>query len=133
VKTLFRHFLIDTFAIYIASRVAHGMVFGESYKTLILAGIAMAGVSFLAKPVINILLLPINLVTFGLFRWVSSALVLYIITLLIDDFRITSFIFDGLESAWISIPMIHLTGIFSYIGFSFIISVVTSFFYWLIK
>src|SRR3989344_4317028 len=64
-KGLLRHFVIDTFAIYIASKLATGMVFGNNYKTLFLTGIVMALVSLLAKPVINILLLPLNLVTFG--------------------------------------------------------------------
>jgi len=132
-KTLFRHFVIDTFAIYIASKAASGMTFGDNYKTLFLTGIAMALVSLLAKPAINILLLPLNLVTFGLFRWVSSAIVLFIVTLIVKDFQVTGFFFSGVSSVWLDIPKISLPGLSAYIGYSFIISVITSFFYWLAK
>lgn len=133
-KTLLRHFVIDTYAIYIASRVASGMIFGGSFaKTLLLAGIAMALVSLLAKPIINILLLPLNLITFGLFRWVSSAVVLFIITLLVKEFKVTTFDFTGFNNVWIDIPQVTLPGFFAFVGFSFIISLVTSFFYWLAK
>ncbi len=132
-KRLLRHFVIDTFCLWIASQIAKGLVFEEGVKTFIIAGLGLTLVSLLAKPIINLLLLPINLVTFGLFRWVASAVVLYLVTLIIKEFKIVYFSFPGLTNIWIEIPPIYLEGLLSFIAFSFLLSVVSSFIYWLIK
>jgi len=132
-KRILRHYLIDTYSLWVVSRIASGMVFERGIHSLLIAGVGLMAVSLLAKPIINMLLLPLNLVTFGLFRWVSSAVVLYIVTLLVKDFRIVSFNYPGYESVWIEIPPINFTGTWAFIGFSFILSILTSFIYWLIK
>ena len=107
-KRILRLFTIDTFCLWVVSQMAQGMVFERGLTTLVIAGIGLTGVSLLAKPVINLLLLPINLIKFGLFRWVASAIVLYLVTLLVKDFKIAFFTFPGFNSLWIDIPAIHL-------------------------
>lgn len=132
-KRIFRHFIIDTYCLYLASLIGSGMNFGKGTETLILSGVAITIVSLLAKPIINILLLPINLVTFGLFRWVASSVILYLTSLIVPAFKILFFDFSGFSSKWIDIPNIHFEGIMAYIAFSFILSFLTSFIYWLVK
>lgn len=132
-KSLLRHYVIDTFALYLASTVTSGLVFTQGIKTLLLAGIGLMAASLLVRPLINILILPLNLITFGLFKWVSSAVALYLVTLIVPGFSIANFVFLGLSSEWLSIPGFSLHGVFAYVGFSFFISLITSFMYWLIK
>lgn len=132
-KHLLRSYIIDTYCLYIVSTIASGMEFKNGYYTLFLAGGALMGASYLAKPVINILLLPLNMITFGLFRWVSSAVVLYLVTLIIRDFKILYFKFGGLNNKWIDIPPFYVEGVFAFISFAFILSILTSFLYWLTK
>ena len=132
-KKILRHYAIDTFSLWVLSNIASGMVFQKGIQTLLISGIALAGVFFLAKPVINLLLLPINLITFGLFRWVSSAVVLYLVTLIIKDFKIIAFNFPGFSVKWLDIPAFNFHGILAYIAFSFVLSLITSFLYWLMK
>src|SRR3989344_4331790 len=132
-KRILRHFVIDTFSLWAVSNIARGMVFQNGLETLIATGLAVTATFLLAKPIINLLLLPLNLVTFGLFRWFSSAVVLYIVTLIIKDFRITAFHFGGLTSKWIDVPSLNFSGLLASVGFSFLLSLITSFIYWLIK
>ena len=132
-KRILRHYVIDTFSLWAISKIASGMVFEKGILTLLITGVALTGTFLLAKPIINLLLLPLNLVTFGLFRWVSSAVVLYIVTLIIRDFKIIAFIFAGVSSRWIDIPVLNFHGFLAFVGFSFILSLITSFIYWLIK
>lgn len=132
-KRIVRHFIIDTFCLYVISNIASGLVFGGGFKTFILAGVAITIVSIIAKPVISLLLLPINLITFGLFRWVASSVVIYLSTLIVPLFKVTGFYFDGFQSLWIDIPKINLHGLGAYIAFSFLLSTMMSFIYWLIK
>lgn len=132
-KKLFRHFVIETTVLLLVSRIAEGLVFEEGIKTLLYAGLGLTAASMLAKPVINILLLPINLVTFNLFRWISSAIALYLVTLLVPGFQIIGFSFPGLTSSLINLPQIAIGGFLAYVMFSLLISLVTSFIYWVVS
>ena len=132
-KKILRHYVTDTFSLWVVSQITSGMYFDQGIYTLLISGIGITMVSLIAKPVINIMLLPINLVTYGLFRWVSSAVVIYLVTLIVPGFKVVNFIFAGLSSRWIDIPALNFNGLLAYIAFSFLLSVLTSFIYWLEK
>ena len=132
-RRILKFYLIDTSTLYITSLIATGMVFESGYETIFIAGLALMGASLVAKPIINLLLLPLNLVTFGLFRWVSSAIILYLVTIVIPGFYIVGFSFQGLVSKWLDIPPITLSGVFAYIAFGLIISIIGSLLHWIFK
>lgn len=133
IRRAIKYFLINSVTIYLISLVVSGMVFEKGTTTIILAGVALTIASLIIKPIINILLLPINLVTFGLFRWVSYAVTFYIITLIVPGFKIVNFVFHGYSSYWLAIPALTLTGILAFIAFSFIISIISSIMDWFLK
>ena len=131
-KKILRHYVINTLILYVVSRIAHGLYFENGLETIIIAGAGLTVASLLAKPVINLLLLPINLITFNLFKWVSSAVALYLVTIVVPGFKITGFIFAGLSSQWLDLPAINLSGFLAYVAFSFMFSFFASFIYWLL-
>lgn len=132
-RTAIKHFTIDTYCLWLTSNFASGMVFGKGLQTLLLAGIGITLVSVLAKPVINLLLLPLNMISFGIFRWVGSAVILFLVTLLVKNFRIEYFSYTGLSSKWFDIPVLHFDGVLAFVAFSLVLSVITTVIYWLIK
>ena len=132
-KAVLKHFIIDTVSLYIISQLVSGMIFSQGIYTLLLAGVALMVTNMVVKPIINVLLLPLNLVTFGLFKWVTSAIAFYLVTLIVPGFKIVEFAFHGYQSYWFSIPGITLPGIFAFLGFAFIVSLVSSVVYWIFK
>ncbi|MFC1710049.1 phage holin family protein [Patescibacteria group bacterium] len=132
-KKIIRFYVIDTFSLFLVNQIAGGLEFEQGYITLFLAGGALTLTSLLAKPVINLLLLPLNLVTFGVFRWVSSAIALYLVTLLVDGFKVVSFNFPGLATQWLDLPALNFNGFIAYIGFAFILSLASSILHWIFK
>lgn len=132
-KRIIRAYAISLLALYITRQVAQGLVFDGGAKTFLLTGLALTAVQIVAKPIINLLLLPLNLITFGVFRWVSSAIALYLVTLLVDGFKIDKFFFQGFNSMWFDLPQLTFHGILAFVAFSFVLSVVTSFIYWIRK
>lgn len=132
-KKVLRHYIIVTYSLWITAKIASGIVFENGIKTLLISGIVFMIASLLAKPVINMLLLPINLVTFGFFRWVSSAIVMYLVTLIVPSFKLLSFSFSGYTSKWIDLPTLNFEGVLAFVAFSFIISIITSLIFWLFK
>ena len=132
-KSLIKIYLIATLSLFFVSKFFSGIVLEKGLVSLALAGLGLAAVSLLIKPLINLLLLPLNLVTFGLFRWVSSAIALYLVTLVVPGFKISGFHFAGLTTHWLDIPAFGLPGILAFVGFSFALSIISSFLHWLIK
>src|SRR3990172_6341637 len=121
-KRLLKHFVIDTACLYIVSQFISGMVFAQGISTLLLTGAVLSLITLVIKPIINILLLPINLITFGLFKWVAYAITLYLVTLVVSGFEITGFHFAGLSTYWFAIPGIDFSGSIAVVAFSFVIS-----------
>ncbi len=132
-KSILKIYITNTLSLYLASVIFGGMNLANGINSILIAGIGLSILSLLVKPVINILLLPLNLITFGLFRWVSSAIALYLVTLLVPGFKILNFSFSGIASKWIDIPSVNLTGILAIIAFSLVISVISSILHWLIS
>ncbi len=132
-KRIIRAFVYNLLALYLISRMATGFVFESGHETFFITGGALTVATLFAKPVINTLLLPINLITFGLFRWVSSAIALYLVTLVVPAFEISKFGFPGFSTKWLDIPTLNFEGFLSYIAFSFLLSFTLSFLYWVRK
>jgi putative membrane protein len=132
-KRILRLYVFDTVSLYLASQIAKGMVFEEGIVTLLMAGVGLVASTLVVKPIINILLLPINLITFGFFKWASSAIALYIVTLVIRGFKIERFATPAYSSPWIDIPNLELQGVLAFVAFSFLIFVLTSIMTWLTK
>jgi len=89
--------------------------------------------TLIIKPVINILLLPLTLVTFGLFKWVGYAITLYLVTLIVPGFKLLDFAFSGYSSYLFTIPAATLNGALAFLAFSLLISFVSSLVYWILK
>ena len=132
-RRIIRHFVLDTFALYLASQLASGMIFEKGFETLFLTGGALTITTILATPVINILLLPINLITFGLFKWVSSAIALYLVTLIVPGFKIIQFFFGGISTRYFDLPSVSLEGTMAFIAFSFVLSLIHSILFWIFR
>ena len=132
-KSLIKIYIASTLSLYLASVAFSGIQLSKGINSLLLTGVGLSILSLLVKPLINLLLLPLNLITFGLFRWVSSAIALYLVTLIVPGFKIIGFSFLGLSSKWIDIPSVNLSGLLAIIAFSLVISVISSILHWLIS
>lgn len=132
-KTILRAYLTNLVSLYLVSQTIAGMVFNGGLQTLLITAAALAISSLLIKPVINILLIPINLMTFGLFRFLSSAIAFYLITMVVKDFKIVEFNFAGFTTNYFSVPALILHGILAFIAFSFVISFINSILHWVVK
>lgn len=132
-RKILRHFVLSTVSLYLVSNITKGLVFERGIETLLLTGIALTIASLIARPIINILLLPLNLITFGLFRWVASAVTMYVVTLLVPSFKILYFNFPGYSIYGVDIPSLSFTGIIAFVAFSFLISLTYSVIHWLVK
>ena len=127
-KKILRFFVVDTLSLYIIANSTTGIILQNGLFTLLLAGLGLSLASVVVRPIINILLLPINLITFNLFKWASSAIALYIVTLVVPGFY-----FAGFSGKWFDIPTIALSGFLAFVAISFILSFLSAIISLLIK
>lgn len=134
IRPIFRSFFYTIAALWVVGQIAGGgIVYRTGMETFMLAAIALSAVNHFVRPFLNILLLPINLMTLGLFRWIANVLLLYGVTIIVPGFMINAFSFSGLASSAINIPPVYLTGFMAFLAVSFLLSFITSFLYWLSK
>lgn len=134
VRKIIKIFVIEAICLYLTTLVTTGLVFTYGIRSLLLTAVALALANTLIKPVINVLLLPINLITFNLFRFLSVSITLFLVDLILPEFSVKSFYFTGLP--WDPELLPHISfpaGILAYVGFSFILTSISSFAFWLLK
>lgn len=132
-RGILKHFVINIVTLYLITQWFSGLSIANGWEGLVIAGVGLTLMTFLARPIINLLLLPINLITFGFFRWFSSTLTLYLVTLVVPGFEIAGFHFAGLSTKWLDLPALNFSGFLSIVAFSLVISIFSGFIYWIVK
>lgn len=93
---------------YAAQYFLLGFHIDSTWQAYMMTALVFVIFNFFISPIIKLLLLPINLLTLGLFRWLSNVLVLYLFDLLYDGIRISAYNFPGYTSSIISLPANYL-------------------------
>ena len=133
IKGFIKSFAIHIFVLWFVARNIGGIEFGGNLQILAMGAVALTGADMLIKPLINIFLLPFNLMTLGIFRWVSNVLTLYITTLVVSGFSVVAFAYPGFTSNLFIIPSIELSALGAYIVVSVITSFCVSLLFWVVK
>jgi putative membrane protein len=113
-------------AFFAAQYFLAGIDLDATWSAYLVASLVFVIFNFVLSPIIKLLLLPINLLTLGLFRWLSNVLVLYLFDLVYDGISITGYNFSGYESAIISLPTGYLGLFWVLVLASFIMSITYS-------
>ena len=132
-KAFFRRVLLNLLVIYLVDSVFPGFSILHDVKTLITAAIIWLLLNKFVKPIIKLLLLPINLITLNLFSWAVSIITLFLLPLLVSGISISPYDFPGLNYQGFSVPLFHLSYFFSLVVTSCFFNLFHNFFTWLIK
>lgn len=99
--------LLNTIAVVIGSYIIPG-VWVESFKDSLIVAIVLAILNALVKPVLVFITIPVTIVTFGIFLLVINAIIIMIADSLIPGF--------------------HVSGFWSALFFSFVLSIINAIF-----
>lgn len=132
-KALLRHFLINLGALWTTSQIIPALSINGGVRGLVLGALAFMGANLLLVPLLRVLLLPLNLLTLGIFAWLANVLALYLLMLIVPYFQLLPYSFPGLTSGGLIIPPMELTTFQVAILVSFIIGLTIHFLQWLTK
>ena len=119
-KSLIKTILFNSLAIFAVAYVASGVTYNSIWPTLIIAAAVLALMNAFVKPVLKIILLPINLITLGLLGWLVHVFVLYGVTVLVDGFEVSAFTLNLFGTG------IALNTFFAYVVVAFLLNIATT-------
>ncbi len=132
-KSLLRNIFINYLIIFLADLIYPGFTVIQNFKTLLTAAIIWLLLNKIVKPVIKLLLLPINLITLNLFSWLVGFLTLFLLQVFADGVKIQSYTFPGLSANGFSLPSFHLNIFFSYLVTSILLNTLHTSIVWLFR
>jgi len=129
-KKLLKNFVIFAISLYFGALIVNNVAFAKGYQTLLWASLFLTAGNFLIKPIVKFLLLPINVLTLGLFRFASGLLTIWLLAFLIGDIQFSPFNFPQTTILSQTIPSFQLTEIWSLLPFSVIILIISNILNW---
>lgn len=125
-KYLLRVFLFHSFSLWFVSQIIPALVINGGWPVLLLAGFVLSVLMLLVAPLLKILFIPINLLTFGLLSWFINVIVLYLLTVFVSGVSVVAWTFPGLEIAGFVIPQISFSSFISFILVSLSLSMLVN-------
>lgn len=130
-KILLKYFLINLTSLWVTTKLIPGLTYTGGIKTLLVAGLIFSIINFLLVPFLKILFLPLNLLTLGLFAWLTNVLALYALTTVVSGFQLIPYYFPGLQYNGFTLPAMELTTFWVAVVASLLIGLITHFLQWL--
>ncbi len=110
-KKILRYIILFVFSLITANQIWQNLSFQQLPLTVIKVAIVLAIFEIILKPIVKILLIPINILTLGLFRVVIDTLGLYLAVFFLSDFQV--------GNIYISQYNYHVTGFWAFLLTSF--------------
>jgi len=121
-KKILRLTLLYAFGLATHNQIWGNLSLDNGLTTLLKVSLILMIFEILIKPILKILLLPINLLTLGLFRIVINTLGFYLATFLLADIHINNIATNPSRFIGFPIASIHLSGFFAYLATSITVS-----------
>jgi uncharacterized membrane protein YvlD (DUF360 family) len=125
-RNFFVRILATAAGLFTTNYFVAGFAIDHTWQAYLLTAVIFIVFNAIASPIIKLLLLPINLLTLGLLRWLTNVIVLYLFDLLYDGLSITGFDFEGYSGSLIALPPMHLSLFWTLVVSSFILSLTYS-------
>lgn len=132
-RKIIRSIFINFLCFWLIAEFLPAIDYSNNLKILFIASLTLFLFNLLVKPLLNLVFLPINLITLGSFRWVVNIIVLYLVTIFVSGFYIKPFSFSGINFNGFIIPALNFSTFWSFLLVSFLISVISDTINYLMK
>lgn len=130
-KKLLKQYLSFVVSIFLVAKFLPGLSYGENWLVLLEASLLLFVLNFSVQPLFNLITMPINILTFGLFALLVNALILYLATWLLPTFKVADFYFPALNLGVLQVKSFLVSSVFSYILVALFLSLLRDCFHWL--
>jgi len=124
-KKLLKYILLFVFSLLTADQIWHNLTFQNMPLTIVKVALVLAIFELLLKPILKVLLLPINLITLGFFRIIIDTLGFYLAVFLLNDFKISNIYISGYNY--------YVKGFFAYLLTSFTVALILNIYNFILR
>lgn len=132
-KSLLRQLLVNMAALWTTAQILPGLQLNGGFQALMIGGLVFMVINIVIVPLLKIMFLPLNLLTFGFFTWVINVLALYFLTNIVSEIRLVPYLFGGLNLGLVVVPSVDLNTLQVAIVASFLIGLISNLVKWLMK
>lgn len=132
-KTFLKHIFVNLVTLYTVAMFYPGFVIAPNTKTLLTASVIWLLLNKVVKPIIKLLLLPINLITLNLFSWLINVATLFLLQFFADGITLNSYLFPGYSQNGFALPQTQINLFFSYLLTAFLLNTIHGFILWLFR
>jgi len=117
---MLKHLITATLSLFLISALLPNVTY-SSWQILAIAGIVLTFSQIILKPILKLLLLPITIITLGLFSGAVNVILLWLVTAVVPGFHIDPMTISGMRLSFffslvvVSFGLGILTGIISFI------------------
>lgn len=132
-KKILKLTLLLSFSLALSNQIWGNLVFSENVLTIVKVSFILTVFELLLKPILKILLLPINILTLGLFRVVINTVGFYLATFLLVDFIVNNINTSSTVWQGFTIPAFNFTGFWAYVVSTTTVNLILYFFKFILK
>jgi len=132
-KAILRNVVFYSFSLFALSQVLAGVKISGGIPTFLSGGTVLSVMFVIVKPILNIISLPLNILTLGLFSFLSNIILLLLLTMFVPDIKIVPFVFPGFSYAGFIIPRFEFNQITAFLVSGLMLSAIITFLTWLIR
>jgi len=132
-KKILKLTLLFTFSLITANQIWGNLYFQSIPLSIIKTAFVLSIFEIILKPILKIILFPINLLTLGLFRIVIDTLGLYLAVFLFNDFKLYDIHTLPTNILGLNIPEFNFLNFFTYLVTSVTIGLILNFFSFIIR
>lgn len=132
-KSVLRRIVFYSVALFLTAQALEGVRVNGGLIEYIVGGMVLSILFLLVKPILGIITLPLNIITLGLFSFLTNGIILYLLTIIVPNISIAAFKFKGFSFMGFVIPQLQVNNFFAFIVASILLSIIVGFLRWLMK
>lgn len=132
-RYLLKKYFIITVSVYLLTQLIPTFNISGGWQELCYSCLILSLLFYIAAPIVNLIMLPFNLLTLNLTSWLLNVFLLYIWVLLVSEVHITSWQFSGVSFGPIILSPANLARWQVIIIAGILLTLIIQFISWLVK
>lgn len=132
-KFIFKRYLLTVVSIFITTQFVGAFSLNNGWYGLFYASFILSILFYIVAPILNLIMLPVNLITLNLSSWIVQILIFYLWTIMVSQVQVTAWKFTGIHLGPIILSGVNLLKWQVIILLAFVFIVINKLLNWIFK
>lgn len=108
-KFVLKKLLISLLSIHFTTYVIPAFAVNGGFTGLFISTVVLAALIYLIRPVLNIILLPLRILTFNMLEWMINIIIIFVWIIIVHYIQVGSWLFPGLSLLSVEVSPVTFT------------------------